>query len=150
MRAGERGGRHGSALTPNEAAESAAYNRKMQGMREVLRGSLGRSLSALPDEDRLAAAWPVACGPALATRAEVLGLDAEGVLHVRVLQAGWRDQFGQMRMMLTDDLRRISGVGLRAIHFEGQGARGRVREDAAAASGAGRASAVRRKIREKH
>src|ERR1700751_152482 len=48
--------------------------RVMQGVREVLRGSLGRSLRALPEEDRLAAAWVVACGPALAERAEVLGL----------------------------------------------------------------------------
>lgn len=102
-------------------------------MRDVLRGSLGRSLSTLSDEDRLAAAWPVACGPVLAARAEVLGLDDDRVLHVRVLQAGWRDQFAQMRMMLTDDLRRIAGVRLQAIHFEGQAARrDRVREGAAA------------------
>lgn len=89
-------------------------------MRDVLRGSLGRSLRTLPEEDRLAAAWTVACGPALAARGEVLGLDAEHVLHVRVLQAAWREQFAQMRAMLTSDLRRIAGVRLEAIHFEGQ------------------------------
>ena len=89
-------------------------------MRDVLRGSLGRSLRTLSDEDRLAAAWAVACGPALAARAEVLGLDDERVLHVRVLQSGWREQFAQMRMRLTDDLRRIAGVRLQTIHFEGQ------------------------------
>jgi hypothetical protein len=55
----------------------------MERMRDVLRGSLGRSLRELPDEDRLAAAWPVACGSALAGHSEVLYLDAEGVLHVR-------------------------------------------------------------------
>lgn len=89
-------------------------------MREVLRGSLGRSLSTLPEEDRLAAAWPVACGPALAARAEVLGLDGDRVLHVRVLQAAWREQFLQMRSVLTSELGRIAGVRLEAIHFEGQ------------------------------
>lgn len=89
-------------------------------MRDVLRGTLGRSLRTLSDEDRLAAAWAVACGPALAARAEVLHLDDDRVLHVRVLQAGWRDQFAQMRMMLTDELRRIAGVQLQTIHFEGQ------------------------------
>lgn len=92
----------------------------MQRMRDVLRGSLARSLRTLPEEDRLVAAWPVACGPALAARAEVLGLDAEQVLHVRVLQPAWRDQFAQMRSMLTSDLGRIAGVRLKAIHFEEQ------------------------------
>jgi hypothetical protein len=92
----------------------------MQRMRDLLRGSLGRSLSALPEEDRLAAAWPVACGPALAAHGEVMGLDAEHVLHVRVLHAAWREQFAQMRSTLTNDLRRIAGVQLEAIHFEGQ------------------------------
>src|SRR5579862_3414032 len=93
----------------------------MQGLRDVLRGSLGRSLRSLSDEDRLMAAWVVACGPTLAERAEVVGLDEDRVLHVRVLQPGWRDQFAQMRMMLTEDLRKIAGVRLQTIHFEGQG-----------------------------
>lgn len=110
-------------------------------MRDVLRGTLGRSLRTLSDEDRLAAAWVVACGPALAERAEVLGLDEDRVLHVRVLQPGWRDQFAQMRTMLTEELRKIAGVKLQAIHFEGQGStreRGReavAREAKGSASG---------------
>ena len=49
----------------------------MQGMRDVLRGALGRSLRELPEEDRLMAAWPVACGSALAGHAQVMYLDAE-------------------------------------------------------------------------
>lgn len=107
----------------------------MQGVRELLRGTLGRSLRNLSDEDRLVAAWSVACGPALAERAEVLGLDADRVLHVRVLQPGWRDQFAQMRLMLTEDLRKIAGVRLQTIHFEGQGS-ARVRKGVPAAQGA--------------
>ena len=39
----------------------------------VAKGSLGRSLDALREEDRLAAAWPVACGKALAERGSVTG-----------------------------------------------------------------------------
>jgi len=101
----------------------------MQGVREFLRGSLGRSLKSLSDEDRLVAAWAVACGPTLAARAEVVGLDEDLVLHVRVLQPGWRDQFAQMRTMLTEELRRIAGVRLQTIDFEGQGStRERVRK----------------------
>jgi len=90
-------------------------------MRDVLRGTLGRSLRTLSDEDRLVAAWTVACGPALAERATVLGLDDERVLHVRVLQPEWREQFAQMRSMLAEDLRKIAGVPVQTIHFEGHG-----------------------------
>ena len=124
----------------------------MQAMRDVLRGTLGRSLRTLPDEDRLAAAWVVACGPALAERAEVLGLDEDRVLHVRVLQPGWRDQFAQMRTMLTDELRKIAGVRLQTIHFEGQGStRERRRETSPppAKGSAGKPTAARRKEQRK-
>ncbi len=117
-------------------------------MRDVLRGTLGRSLRTLSDEDRLAAAWVVACGPALAERAEVLGLDDDLVLHVRVLQPGWRDQFAQMRTMLTGELRKIAGVKVQTIHFEGQGlARERRREAAVpeARAPVARATAKRQK-----
>jgi|GEM_PF-1017540 len=94
----------------------------MQGMRDLLRGSLGRSLRELPDEDRLAAAWPVACGSALAGHGEVRHLDPEGVLHVRVVGAEWMKQFLQVRSALANDLGRIAGVRLNGIHFEEQGA----------------------------
>jgi hypothetical protein len=125
----------------------------MQGMRDVLRSSLGRSLRTLSDEDRLAAAWPVACGPVLAAHAEVLGLDGEGVLHVRVLEVGWREQFLQMRTMLANDLRRIAGVRVQTIHFEGQGTREQMRKGAAAPEatrGPHGTSAGRPKIAERH
>lgn len=89
----------------------------MQRMRDVLRDSLRRSLHDLPDEDRLAAAWRVACGPALADHAEVLHLDEENVLHVRVTGAVWMQQFLTMRSALANDLGRIAGVRLSAIHF---------------------------------
>jgi hypothetical protein len=124
----------------------------MQGVREVLRGSLGRSLRSLSEEDRLAAAWVVACGPALAERAEVIGLDDERVLHVRVLQPGWRDQFAQMRTMLTEELRKIAGVKLQAIHFEGQGStreRGRGVAGPGAKGSAGGPAATQPKERRK-
>jgi hypothetical protein len=90
----------------------------MQRMRDVLRDSLARSLRELSEEDRLAAAWPVACGSALAAHAEVLHLDAEHVLHVRVTGAEWMRQFLHMRSALANDLGRIAGVRLAGIHFE--------------------------------
>jgi hypothetical protein len=96
----------------------------MQRMRDVLRGSLARSLRELSPEDRLAAAWPVACGPALANRGEVLRLDEEGVLHVCVTGPGWLRQFFDVRSQLAADLARISGVALSGIHFEEKGSAG--------------------------
>lgn len=93
----------------------------MQRMRDVLRNSLARSLRELSEEDRLAAAWPVACGPALAGHGTIGHLDAEGTLHVRVDDAAWMKQFLQMRSALSNDLGRIAGVRLNGIHFEEQG-----------------------------
>lgn len=90
----------------------------MQRMRDLLRGSLARSLRELPDEDRLAAAWPVACGTALAAHAQVLHLDAENVLHVRVDGSEWMQQFLHMRSALANDLARIAAVRLSGIHFQ--------------------------------
>ena len=93
----------------------------MERMRDVLRGSLARSLRELPDEDRLAAAWPVACGPALASHGEVLYLDAEATLHIRVIGREWFQQFMDIRSALTADLARIAAVKLHALHFEEKG-----------------------------
>jgi hypothetical protein len=93
----------------------------MQPIRDVLRNSLARSLRELPDEDRLAAAWPVACGPALAGHGTVGHLDTAGTLHVRVDDPAWMKQFLQMRSTLANDLGRIAGVRLNGIHFEEQG-----------------------------
>jgi len=90
----------------------------MQRMRDLLRGSLGRSLRAWSDEDRLAAAWSVACGPALAQRSRVLHLDHERVLHVEVEGAEWMRQFLDIRTTLAAELARIAGVPVNGIHFE--------------------------------
>jgi len=93
----------------------------MQPMRDVLRGSLARSLRELPDEDRLAAAWSVACGSSLASHGSISHLDTEGTLHVRVDSAVWMKQFLQMRSALCNDVGRIAGVRLNGIHFQQQG-----------------------------
>ncbi len=92
----------------------------MQRMRDVLRDSMRRSLRELPDEDRLAAAWRVACGQALAEHAEVLHIDDQNMLHVRVTGQVWMQQFLHMRSALASDLGRIAGVRLAGIHFEEQ------------------------------
>lgn len=89
----------------------------MERMRDVLRGSLARSLSAMRDEDKLAAAWPVACGRAMAEHGEVVALQ-DGVLRIAVTDAAWLGQMRAMREVLQREMARIAGVGLTEIHFE--------------------------------
>jgi hypothetical protein len=89
----------------------------LEGMRDLLKGSLGQSLGALSQEDRLAAAWPVACGKAMAKRGVVLGY-ADGVVRVRVENKVWLRQLMSMRSQLARELTRIAGVRVSEIHFE--------------------------------
>ena len=89
----------------------------MQNMRDLLRSTLGRSLRPLPIVDRLAAAWPVACGPALASHGEVMSYE-KGVVRVRVESVEWLAPLEHMRLILTSDLHRIAEVPVTAIHFE--------------------------------
>ncbi len=89
----------------------------MQGMRDLLKGSLGRSLGALRDEDRLAAAWPVACGKAMAERGTVVGY-ADGIVRVQVEHGAWLRELMSMRAQLAGEMARIAGVRVSEIHFE--------------------------------
>jgi predicted nucleic acid-binding Zn ribbon protein len=89
----------------------------MDSMRDMLRKTLGRSLEALPELDRLEAAWPVACGRVLAGRGQIAGFE-DGVVQVLVEDGPWLDQLRSMRGVLEAELARISGVRIAAIHFE--------------------------------
>jgi len=89
----------------------------LEGMRDILRGSLGRSLQALQAEDRLSAAWPVACGKAMAERGQVVGFE-NGVVRVEVEDGVWLRQMISTRYLLARELSRISGVLVSEIHFE--------------------------------
>ncbi len=89
----------------------------MQGMRELLRSSLGKSLSGLNAMDKLATAWPVACGRAMAERGTIVAYD-NGCVTIEVADAAWLQQMLAMRQQLTAELRRIAGVELREIHFQ--------------------------------
>lgn len=86
-------------------------------MREVLRRSLGRSLEALPEMDRLEAAWSVACGKTMAARGKLIGYDGE-LLRVEVEDARWLEQMVSMRGVLAREVARIAGVKVGGIHFE--------------------------------
>src|SRR5579871_6828477 len=89
----------------------------MERMRDILRGTLGRSLQAMRDEDRLAAAWAVACGKTMAGHGEIASVE-DGVVRIVVTDAAWMAQMRAMSETLQRELARISGVALRGIHFE--------------------------------
>lgn len=89
----------------------------MDSMRDMLRKNLGRSLETLPTADRLTAAWPVACGQAMAARGEIVGFE-NGVVEVQVENALWLDQMRSMGAVLERELAKIAGVKIAGIHFE--------------------------------
>jgi hypothetical protein len=89
----------------------------LEGMRDLLKGSMGQSLCALREEDKLAAAWPVACGKAMAGRGSISGY-ANGVVRVQVEDGAWLRQLMSMRGPLAAEMARIAGVQVSEIHFE--------------------------------
>lgn len=89
----------------------------MEAMRDVLRGSLARSLRGIREEDRLAAAWTVACGHAMANHGAVVGY-AEGVVRIEVADAVWMRQMISLHSLLARELARIAGLPVATIHFE--------------------------------
>lgn len=89
----------------------------MDAMRDVLRSSLGRSLRSMRDEDRLAAAWTVACGRAMAEHGAVVGYE-DGTVRVEVADAVWLQQMISLRSVLERDLGRIAGLRVARIEFE--------------------------------
>jgi Dna[CI] antecedent, DciA len=89
----------------------------LEGMRDLVRGAMVRSLRALTEEDKLAAAWPVACGKAMAERGVVVGY-VDGVVLLQVADDVWMRQMMSMRTQLAGEMARIAGVKVSEIHFE--------------------------------
>jgi hypothetical protein len=92
----------------------------LEGMRDLLKTSMRRSLDALSDEDRLAAAWPVVCGKTMAERGVVVGY-VDGVVQVQVKDGPWLRQLVSMRVQLAREMARIADVRVREIHFDRKG-----------------------------
>lgn len=95
----------------------------LEGMRDLLKSSLRRSLGALSDEDRLAAAWPVVCGKTIAGRGAVVGY-VDGVVRVQVEDGAWLRQLVSMRVQLAGEMARIAEVKVCEIHFYRRGMTG--------------------------
>ena len=83
----------------------------------------------------LEAAWPLAVGPELARRTEVLGIEG-GTLRVRVPDAGWRKVLHRMQPQILGHLREIAGdLAPRRMGFVEGGLTDRPQSTAAPQSG---------------
>jgi len=89
----------------------------MERMRDVLRGNLGKSLRSIQEQDRLAAAWTVACGTAMAAHGRVIGYE-DSMVRVAVADETWMRQMYSLRSTLESDMAKISGLPVAAIRFE--------------------------------
>ncbi len=89
----------------------------MQQMRDLLRSSLVKSLGSLGALDRLAVAWPVVAGHAIAERSSVTELNGRVAKVVVSGDAAWLDQMRRMTPQLRGDLSKVSGVALTDILF---------------------------------
>lgn len=89
----------------------------MERIRDVLRSSLGRSLEALSDVDRLAAAWTVASGKPMAERAVVLGY-ADGIVRLGAVDEAWMREMMNMKDRLRAELARLAGLPVKEIRVE--------------------------------
>ena len=88
----------------------------MQQLRDLLRNSVGRSLSALTPLDRLSTTWPVAAGHSIAERSAIVRLEGT-VAIAEVPDPAWLSQLRQMTPQLRGELARISGIPLTDILF---------------------------------
>ena len=89
----------------------------MESMRDVLRGTLSKTLRGIREEDRLAAAWTVACGCAMADRGRVIGYEA-GIVRIEVADPIWLRQMVALRGVLQREMARIAGLPVVGIRFE--------------------------------
>ena len=76
--------------------------------------SSAASLRGMGDEDRLAAAWTVACGRAMAEHGRVVGYDA-GVVRIEVADAVWLQQMTRCAARWSARSRASPASGCRAI-----------------------------------
>ena len=88
----------------------------MNAIRDLLRNSLGHSLGSLSPLDRLAAAWPVAAGHAIAQHASVTDLE-RSIAIVTVPDPAWQRQLEISADQLQSELAHVSHVPLTAILF---------------------------------
>lgn len=87
---------------------------------ETARGTLGKLaadiLATAPPEERVALAWPLACGARVAARTRALQLEGKALL-VEVPDVAWRQQLQQLSRQYVQALRALTGEDVETIKF---------------------------------
>lgn len=89
----------------------------MEPIRDLLKRELADALEALSPADRLAAAWPVSAGHAIAMHSRITGFENQ-ICTIEVDAPEWIGQLEAMQTSLTAQLAAIAKVPVRALHFK--------------------------------
>jgi predicted nucleic acid-binding Zn ribbon protein len=73
-------------------------------------------LAAMPEDERVMAAWRQVCGAQAAEHARAESFDG-GVLRVRVNDPAWQATLNQMRGQYMARLREMTGVAVEDVKF---------------------------------
>src|SRR5260221_9319349 len=88
----------------------------MEPARTGLRNIMSELLRARPAEEAVVLAWPMVCGPEVASRTRVLSF-SEGCLTVEVPDAAWRDQLFAFTTRYTSGYNDLLGPLVQNIKF---------------------------------
>ena len=77
---------------------------------------IAKSLHLAPAQESPLLAWPVACGSAVAERTRAVAFSA-GILHVEVVDLGWRRELSSLAPRYLAAVNRYSAVQIRRIEF---------------------------------
>jgi len=88
----------------------------MEHARSGLQKIVADTLRRAPAEEAAVLAWPLVCGTAVADKTQAIDIN-DGVLHVQVPDAGWRNQLHGFALHYLEALNRIAGGKVERIEF---------------------------------
>lgn len=90
---------------------------RMEAIRTGLRRIMGEFLRKQPPEEAAVLAWPVVCGPEVASRTRALGF-SDGRLTVEVLDAIWRTQLATFAARYISGLDELLPKVVKEVRFQ--------------------------------
>jgi hypothetical protein len=97
----------------------------MELIRTGLRRIMGDFLKTQPEEEAPLLAWPVVCGPAVASRTKAVGF-SEGRLTVEVPDSAWRSQLMAFLPRYLSGLNELLPERVKEVRFLVEGTRERM------------------------
>jgi len=100
---------------------SDVESRIMEPIRSGLRRIMSDVLKTQPQEEAALLAWPVVCGPEVASRTQAVSF-SEGRLTVEVPDANWRAQLADFTPRYLSGFNELLPAVVREVRFEVEGA----------------------------